>query len=136
MPRTENIIYIYIYVYIYICIYVYEEGNPGRPVISSINCHIPETFEYVDYQPIVKEIASYVQDTTDFLRKINQIDFVSENSYLISPDVKSIYANTPNTEGMKSVKTSLGKYSKRTASTKVITTFLALILTLNNFIFN
>ena len=37
---------------------------------------------------------------------------------------------------MKSVKMSLEKYSKRTASTKVITTFLALILTLDNFIFN
>ena len=31
---------------------------------------------------------------------------------------------------------SLEKYSKRIAPTKVITTFLALILTLNNFIFN
>ena len=46
------------------------------------------------------------------------------------------YNNIPNAEGIKSVETSLGKYSKRTASTKVITTFLALILTLNNFIFN
>ena len=45
------------------------------------------------------------------------------------------YNNIPNAEGIKSVETSLGKYSKRTASTKVITTFLASILTLNNFIF-
>ena len=94
--------------------------------------------EYVDYllQSIVKEIPSYVQDTADFLRKIIQIDFVPDNSYLISLDVKSLRTNIPNAEGIKSVKTSLEKYSKRTASTKVITTFLALILTLNNFIFN
>ena len=117
---------------------VHKNGNPGRPVISSINCHTSKISEYVDYhlQPIVKEIPSYAQDTTDFLRKINQIDFVPDNTYLVSLDVKSLYTNIPNAEGIKSVKTSLENYSKRTASAKVITTFLALILTLNNFIFN
>ena len=102
-------------------------------MISSINCHTPKISEYIDYrlQPIVKEIQLYVQDTTDFLRKINQINFVPDNSYLVSLDVKSLYTNIPNAEGIKSDKTSLEKYSKRTtASTKVITTFLALILTL------
>ena len=117
---------------------VLKEDNPGRPVISSINCHTSKIFEYVDYhlQPIVKEVPSYVQDTTDFLRKINQTDFVPKNSYLVSLDVKSLYTNIPIAEGIKYVKTSLENYSKRTASTKVITTLLTLILTLNNFIFN
>ena len=107
-------------------------------MISSINCHTLKISEYVDYhlQPIVKEISSYVQDTTDFLRKINQINFVPDNSYLFSLDVKSLYTNIPNAEGIKFVKTSLEKYSKQTPLTKVITTFLALILALNNFIFN
>ena len=73
---------------------------------------------------------------SDFLRKINQIDFVPDNSYLLSLDVKSLYTNIPNAEGIKSVKTPLEKYTKRTASTKVIAIFLALLLTLNNFIFN
>ena len=116
---------------------VHKEGNAGRPVISSINCHTSKIYKYVDchLQPIVKEIPSYVQDKTDFLRKINQIDFVPDNSYLVSLDVKPLYTNIPNAEGLKSVKTSLEKYSKRIASTKVITTFLALKLTLNNFIF-
>ena len=65
--------------------------------------------EYVDYhvQPVVKEMSSYVQDTTDFLRKINQINFVPDNSYLVSLEVKSLYTNIPNAEGIKSVKTSL-----------------------------
>ena len=79
---------------------------------------------------ITTKYVDYIQDTTDFLRKINQIDFVPENSYLVSQDVKSLYSNIPNAEGIKSVKTSLEKFSKRTASTKVITTFLTLITTL------
>ena len=117
---------------------VHKKGNPGRSVTSSINCRTSKIPKYVDYhfQPIVKETLSYVQDITDLLRKINQIDFVPNNSYLVSLDVKSLTTNIPNAAGIKSVKTPLEKYSKRTASTKVITTFLALILTLNNFIFN
>ena len=105
---------------------------------NSINCHTSNISEYIDYhlQPIVKEILWEVQDITDFLRKINQIDFAPDNSYLVYLDAKLLYTNIPNKEGIKSIKTSLEKYSKRTTSTKVIATFLTLILTLNNFIFN
>ena len=61
---------------------VHKEGNPGRPLISSSNCHTSKISKYVDYhlQPILKDIPSYVQDTTNFVRKINQIDSVPNNS--------------------------------------------------------
>ena len=60
---------------------IHKEGNSGRPVISSINCHTSKISEYVDYhlQPVVKVIPSCVQSTTDFFRKINQIEFVPDN---------------------------------------------------------
>ena len=107
-------------------------------MISSIYCHTSKISENVDYhlQPVVKEMSPSVQDITDFLRKINRIDFAPDNSYLVSLDVKSLYTNILNAEGIKSVKTFLEKYSKRIDSAKVINTFVALILTLNNFIFN
>ena len=85
---------------------------------------------------IANEIPSYVKDTSDFLRNINAVEFVPDNSYLVSLDVKSLYKSIPNTECIKTVKKSLDNHPKRTAATKVITTFLALILTLNNFTFN
>ena len=44
--------------------------------------------------------------------------------------------NIRNAEAIKAVKMSLDNHPKRTVTTKVITTFLVLILTLNNFIFN
>ena len=45
----------------YISPKIHKEGNPGRPVVSSINCHTANTSKYVDYQlrPIVKQIPSY-----------------------------------------------------------------------------
>ena len=51
-------------------------------------------------------------------------------------DVRSLYTNIPNTAGISAVKRAFANYSRKTTSTKVITTFLALILTLNNFVFN
>ena len=40
----------------YISPKIHKEGNPGHPVVSSINCHTANISKYVDYhlQPIVK----------------------------------------------------------------------------------
>ena len=75
-----------------------------RPVISSINCHTSKISEYVDYhlQPIVREITSKVKDTSDSLQEINAVEFVPENSYLVSLDVK--YTSIPDAEGVKTAK--------------------------------
>ena len=75
--------------------------------------------------------TSKIQST--FLGRLTKIP---DNSYLVSVDVASLYINILNAEEIKSVKMSLENYSKRTTSTKVITTFSVLIVTLNNFIFN
>ena len=51
-------------------------------------------------------------------------------------DVKTLHTNIPNSKGTASVKQKHNNYIKRTVVTKGITTFLVLILTLHNFIFN
>ena len=114
---------------------IYIHGNPGRPVISSVNCHISNISYYIDYhlKPIVQQIPSYTQDTSDFLWKINTMETIPDNSYLASLDVRSFYTNIPNSEGTEAVKTSLENFLRKTA-TKLITTFLLLILKFNNFV--
>ena len=52
------------------------------------------------------------------------IDFVPDNPYLVSVDVKSLYTNIANAEGINCVKTPLESYSKRSTSIKVTTKFL------------
>ena len=54
---------------------------------------------------------------------------------MLSPDVKCLYTSIPNAEEIKAVKESFDKHTSKNVTTKVIT-FLALILTLNNFVFN
>ena len=48
----------------YIQLKIHKEGNPGTPVLSSLNCHTPKISKYVDLhlQPIVKQIPLYVKD--------------------------------------------------------------------------
>ena len=106
-------------------------------MINSINCHTSEISRFVDHhlQPLVREIPSYIKDTNDFINKIDNFA-VPPNSFLVTMDVKSLYTSIPNNEGIASVKKKYDHYPNKTIPTKIITTFLALILTLNNFIFN
>ena len=67
--------------------------------------------------------------TTDFLRKLKPINEVSENSYLVTLNVKSLYTSILNSEGIKAVKITHEYFTKKTIATKIIITFLALILT-------
>ena len=70
------------------------------------------------------------------MSKLKAVETVPDNSYLVSLDVKSLYTNIPNSEGIKAVKISLDNFPRTTTAAKVITTFLSLNLTLNNFVFN
>ena len=121
----------------YISPKIHKENNLGRPVISSINCYMSKISKYVDYhlQPIKKEIPSYIKDINDFINKINNRNIPKE-SIFVTLDVKSLYASIPNPEGIAAVKKAHERYQHKTVPTKVIASFLALILTLNNFIFN
>ena len=72
---------------------IHKANNSGRPVISSVNWHTSRFSEFNDYylQPEVKKLKSFVQDTTDFIKKIEAIDHVGDDSYLVSLDVRSLY---------------------------------------------
>ena len=64
----------------------HKVGNPGRPVISSLNCHTSKISEYVDYhlQWIARHIPSYVKDASDFISKLKAAETVPDNSYPVS----------------------------------------------------
>ena len=51
-------------------------------------------------------------------------------------DVRSLHTNIPAAVGISAVKRAFDDYPKRTTTTKVITTFLTLILSLNDFKFD
>ena len=88
---------------------------------------------------MTKELPSYVKDTTDFLQKLRSLpEKLPRYTFLVTMDVRSLYTNIPNEEGIEVVKLYLRARAQpgdRKLS-QVIANFLTLILTLNNFQFN
>ena len=84
-------------------------------------------------QPQVQELGSYVKGSTDFIKKVSTIDKLPQESFLATMDVGSLYTNIPYNEGIKAAETTL---KRKNLQTKVIISFLKLILTFSNFIFN
>ena len=116
---------------------VHKEGHPGRPLVSSIDSPTSKISEYVDFhlQPYTNTIKSHIKDTNHFLTELQKVPPTqSKDSYLVTLDVRSLYTNIPNEEGINVIRNLLQRTQSKL--TTVITAFLWLILTLNNFIFN
>ena len=79
-----------------------------------------------------------MKDTTDFLKKIDNLPEIPKDAILVTMDVRSLYTNVPNDEGIEAVKTYFRTRNRPGDGvlSKIISTFLMLILTLNNFVFN
>ena len=92
----------------------------------------------MDYhlQPEVTKLKSDTKDSTDTINKLSIIqDQVSENDILVTMDVRSLYTYIPNEEGIQTARDALNASATR-LPTRIITTLLFLILTLNNILFN
>ena len=64
-------------------------------IYTWVNCHTSRIPEFVDYYLLteLKKLKFYVKDNTDFIKKIEAIDHVIDNSYLVSLDIRSLYTN-------------------------------------------
>ena len=113
---------------------------PGRPIVSGNGCPTERISEFVDYflQPGVKKISSYIQDTTDFLRMLQTIGTLPENTMLVTLDVSSLYTNIPNIEGIEACRTLLERErpSAKHPTNDSLIVLLTQVLTMNNFDFN
>ena len=76
----------------------------GHPILSANECATERISAFVDFylKPEVKEIPSYIKDTTDFIQKIESLEPLPEHTLLVTLDVQSLYTNIPTTEGIRS----------------------------------
>ena len=93
---------------------------PGRPIISGRACPTTQISRFLDFhlRPLVENLPSYIQDTTHFLRHIddlNQNASFPPNIILVAADVTSLYTNTDQGEGLMHV-----KHILRLAPTKIL----------------
>lgn len=80
---------------------IHKEGNPGRPIIC--NCGILTEEPSRVIETILKELvcqrATFQQDTTEFLNKIQNINFLPEKVLLVTMDITIWYSNILHHEG-------------------------------------
>ena len=81
-------------------------------------------------------ITSWLKTQVSFYIYEKPITVIPKKSKLVTLDLKPLSTSTPNSEGIKPEKASYENLTNTAVATNLITTFLALILTLNNFIFN
>ena len=85
----------------------------------------------------VQNQETYIKDTTDFIRKINEIEMpLPVGSQLFTMDVKSLYPSVPRKEGMEACKISLDNRSNGKIPTSNVMEMIQLILDNNIFQFN
>lgn len=63
----------------------------------------------------VKEIPAYIKDSNNLVNKINESK-IPKNSFLVTMDVKSSYANIHNNEGIAFVNRKHGNYAIKNRS--------------------
>ena len=117
---------------------IHKPGIPGRPIISANNHPTEKISEFVDHhlRPLVQRLPSYIQDTTDYIRRIESIQSVPEGSLLVTMDVTSLYTNIPHDEGIEACRKALNERENQHPSTESLVELITLVLKLNNFEFN
>ena len=120
---------------------IHKEGIPGRPIISGCGSPNEKISRFLDHylQPIVQTLPSYIKDTNDFLTKILYSNLiVPRNSTLVSFDVKSLYTNIPQEEGIQSNIEQMHQYygENLPLPISIITQMFNFVLKNNYFTFN
>lgn len=77
---------------------IHKPGLPprGRPIVATQDSILENISKFIDHllQPHVKTISTYLQDTRDFILKIEHTT-VPPNSILASLDITSLYTSIP-----------------------------------------
>ena len=118
---------------------IHKLNTPGRPIVSACSCPTELISEFVDsvLQPLVAKLPSYVKDTNDALSLLDSFEFPAdntENRYIFTMDVSSLYTNIPHNDGLLAIKHFLPKSNVR-VNHRVVLRLAELVLTLASFQF-
>ncbi|XP_074800310.1 uncharacterized protein LOC141982282 [Natator depressus] len=88
---------------------IHKPGNSGCPIISGIGSLTAGLSGNVDslLRPYATRSPSYLRDTTDFLRKLQFIGDLPENTILATMYVEALYTNIPHKDGLQAIRNSI-----------------------------
>ena len=121
--------------------YEHKKAPPPRAIISGSGSITENASIFVQHH--IKEVSnshpSYLEDTPDFLRAIEEINKgppLSENTMLVTMDAIALYDNIPNSEGLDSLGEALDERKEPKVPTGFIKRMLEIILEWNLFTFH
>ena len=111
---------------------------PSRPITSNSGFYTGNISAFLDFhlKSIAEKIKSYIKDTNDFLRKLQNLPKLPDDVILCTIDVVGLYPNIPNEEGLLFLKKALDKRRNKTVSTESHIELVELVLRNNCFEFN
>ena len=65
-----------------------------------------KTSSFLDYylQPVAKKVESYIKDTNNFLKKLQELASLPKKAILWTIDVVGLYPNIPHEEDLASIR--------------------------------
>jgi Reverse transcriptase (RNA-dependent DNA polymerase) len=79
---------------------------PGRPIVTNVKTEVTHLSQWVDHhlQPYAQKMPNLVQDSYDFIAKLNDILIMPGISVkLIAADVKNLYTNIPHDGAIEAI---------------------------------
>ena len=79
---------------------------PGRPVISDNSTATKNISSFLDFhlKTIIPTIPNILEDTRDFLLRLNQLRDIPDNSLLVIFEVVGLHPHILHEEGLKTMK--------------------------------
>lgn len=112
---------------------------PGRPIVSQIGSLLSPLSEYVDFfiKEKVQTLPAFLKDSTDFINKISGLSGLTDDSYLLTLDVSSLYTNIPHEEGLEALHFYLrNREDTEKPPTEFLIQLATFVMKLNYFTFN
>ena len=93
---------------------------PGSRVNSNSDFYTENISAFLNFhlKPTAAKVKSYLKDTNDFLRKLQNLPSLQDKVILCTIDVVGLYPNTPYDEGLLFLKKALDKRRNKTVSTE------------------
>ena len=110
--------------------HVSGEVPPLRPIISGSGSITENISHYVQHQikDISKKHESYLEDTPDFLRFLEDIGPLPEGAILATIDVSALYSNIQRGDGVEAVRKALETREDKSVAAHFILELLDLVL--------
>ena len=93
---------------------------PGRPVIPNNGKSAENISSYLDYhlKSLTLNVPHILEDTRDFVNRIQDLSDLSESSILVCFDGVGLYPHIPHEEGIETMPEYLEARQDKTVSTK------------------